>query len=301
MSALRVDADLGLDVFWTRDHQGRIGIQFTLASQTSSPPKPPRLKGISTWTQNSPPSVRLTLAEEKDWEIFLSLAEDLLHQCGKNQDRTDLLGRLYARLGRWQRLLEKERRRVLSEQEIRGLMGELNFLRQELVPRFGPASVSFWQGPSGAPQDFAVGLMVLEIKTRSPRSPSRIAISSPQQLWPSLPDMYLVVYPVAVSNAIEEGESLASLVNVLRKLLEGSAQAEEFEEKLESLGYLDLPEYEEQHFVVGPAESYRVREGFPSIPPGGIPAGVVDVRYWLELETCRDFRAEVPWHASGGN
>lgn len=299
ISAFRVSPELDREVFWTRDHLGQIGVQFSFKATVTMPSSLPKLKGISIWAQDSPAAIRFTLADAKDMEIFHALAEDLLVFTSSGGSDQEILSRLLLRLERWQRLLAKERRGVLSPREVRGLFGELSFLEQEVLPWMGPKAVETWNGPDGAPQDFAIGLKVVEVKTRATASPSKVTISSPAQLWPSLPGMHLVVYPIGPSPQPGSGRSLAELVSDLRTTLQGEFEAR-FEDKLERAGYLDLPDYEEESYLLGPMESFEVRDGFPRIAPGSIPDGVEGVTYSIELDKCQQFRSPINWDQQGG-
>jgi hypothetical protein len=298
ISACRVGPELDREVFWTRDHLGQIGVQFSFKTTVPMPPSLPKLRGISIWTQDSPAAIRLTLADAKDMEIFHTLAEDLLVFTSSGGDDQKILSRLLLRLERWQRLLARERRGILSPREVRGLFGELFFLEQEVLPRLGPKAVRTWNGPDGAPQDFAVGLKVIEVKTRATEAPSKVTISSPAQLWPSLPGMHLVVYPIGHSTQSGSGRSLAGLVSDLRASLQGEFEMS-FEDKLERAGYLDLPDYEEESYLLGPMESFEVRDGFPRITPGNIPDGVDEVTYSIDLDKCQQFRSPINWDQQG--
>lgn len=301
LSVLRVGSAMDREVHWTRDHLDRIGIQFGFKGTVSIPSKAPKLRGIGIWSQNSPAIIRLTLSDSRDWEIFHSLAEDLVRATASSDIEQESINHLLSRLERWQKLLSRERRGVLTPQEIRGLFGELFFMEQEVIPRLGHQAVATWNGPDGSPQDFAIELTVIEIKTRSTQSPSRITISSPGQLWPALQHMFLVVYPIAQTEDTPRGRSLAHLVSDLRSILKDGSFEERFEEKLDRVGFLDLPEYEEDSYLLGPMESFEVREGFPRIAPGAIPDGVVDVSYSLQLEKCQQFREPIKWGPTGSN
>src|SRR5688500_10582400 len=95
----------------------------------------------------------------------------------------EVMDALLARLVQWQSLLSRGLKRLLDDREIRGLIGELSFLRDELIPRFGPPAVLFWQGPNGLPQDFALGSYLFEVKTHLAGDSPKVLISCPEQLW----------------------------------------------------------------------------------------------------------------------
>jgi hypothetical protein len=300
LTARRADSKHPYEPWWVKDHAGHRGLQFEFPNIVAFPTVLPRLHGIALWADQSLRLFRLTLQQDQEWELFHALSEDILNAsfaAGTSQGAVEAILR---RLDRWQRFLAKDRRGLLTEQEIRGLFGELAFLHDELLPRFGARAIGFWNGPKGSPQDFAVGSIPIEVKTRTTSAPARITISSPDQLWPALPEMYLAVYPIAESPTPGVGRSLAGVVELLRQRLSSGAHRDTFEEKLESVGYFDLPEYEAEVFLLGTLETFRVVDGFPRILPSAVPDGVDDVRYNLHLDRCRTFAAPIPWDTLGG-
>ena len=71
---------------------------------------------------------------------------------------------------------------LLSEQEIKGLIGELFFLKNYLIKKIGYYdALEAWIGPSYATQDFVLKNEWYEIKTTSINS-QEISISSVEQL-----------------------------------------------------------------------------------------------------------------------
>jgi len=203
---------------------------------------------------------------------------------------------IMARLVRWQRLLSRGPRRILDEQSIRGLIGELLFIRDELFPRFRARAIDFWQGPDRLPQDFVVGGYLFEIKTHLVGDSPKVSISSPSQLWGGTAPLYLVVIPLARCGRHASGVvTLPELIDQLAKDLTGKPQLEIFEARLGDFGYFPYPEYLDETYCPGPSSSFEVRDGFPRIDLGAIPDGAEDVRYSIRLDVCEQFRAQPDW------
>lgn len=297
INVLRIDPEHPQELFRTRDHKGRIGLSIQFKGEVKFPTVLPRLQGFSIWAGGLPAELRLTLLAENDWEPFLSLSEDLARTCGTSTDSQQALDSVLARIERWQRLLARDRSGLLSEQELRGLFGELTFLHDHLLPRYGAGAVEFWNGPEGSPQDFCIFSTVVEVKTRTGAGPARVRISSPEQLWPSLPSMFLGVYFLAIN--APGGVSINDLVARIRSRLDNPDHLSAFERRLESVGYLDLPEYEMTLLLADRLDTFHVGPGFPSIAPSSVPEGVSHLSYDLSLDNCRPFAATIPWPASG--
>jgi len=297
LNALRISSDHPHEIFRTRDNTGAYGLSIEFHGTVEMPAALPRLQGFTLWAGGEPAQLRLTLHSQTEWELFQVLSDDLARACSHIHDCQGALDSILARLERWQKLLAHDRSGLLSDQEVRGLFGELLFLMDELIPRFGSRAVDCWNGPDASPQDFAIASTVIEIKTRTGRGPARVRISSPEQLWPALPSMYLCVYYLAVNDP--RGENLTNLVNRVRVRIEESAFLAEFERKLEAAGFMDLPEYEVTTFWAEQLDTYQVREGFPGILPSSVPDGVSHLSYDLSLDHCRPFSAPIAWHTIG--
>lgn len=294
---MRVDPEHPLEIFRTRDHHGRIGLSMKFKAEMDLPPNLPRLRGFSVWAGESPTELRLTLLTESDWEVFHALSEDLARAANAATQEQHALDAVLARIERWQRMLAKDRSGLLTDQELRGLYGELTFLRGELLPRFGSSAVEFWNGPEGSAQDFAIFSTMVEVKTRTGAGPARVRISSPEQLWAGLSSMYLRVYFLAIDDP--RGMTINKLVAGIRADLAGSEALAAFDRKLEALGFIDLPEYESTSYLACQEDTFIVGPGFPSITPASVPEGVSHLSYDISLDHCRPFVAAIPWPISG--
>jgi hypothetical protein len=294
LSARRADPDHPFDFYYAVNAENRKMLVLQLVSAVRWDGDLPRLKGLQLlWIENTH-ELHLVLAKAQDVDLFALLCKDLITCTSSARSDSECLEFLCVRLLKWQRLLSRGGPRLLDKHEIRGLFAELSFLQQELVPRLGPEAVFAWKGPSGFPQDFAADNKVFEIKSHLVGSPQSVRISSPSQLWVDSADLYLCVYHLAEVSA--GGKSLGALIDELIASLGGAASAaEEFEEKLASLGYLDLPEYRAQEFAVVKADAFAVADGFPRIIPSTLILGIHEVTYGIQLAALSFFSSPIPW------
>jgi hypothetical protein len=295
LTARRADSGHPFNFYYAVNHEGELLLILQLTEPIEVQPDLPRLKGVRVQWIEETGSVQLTLAKGHDVELFGLLCRDLLAYTAQARTQAECFEKLCIRLLKWQRLLSKGGSRLLDAHEIRGLFAELTFLHNELLPRFGPESVQSWKGPSGFPQDFAADNKIFEIKSHLVGAPQSIRIASPTQLWVDSAVLYLCVYHLAeVSSG--GGKSLGSLVDDITTALSAHAAAtDEFEEKLSSLGYLDLPDYRTNTFIVVKHDAFRVVDGFPRIIPSGLIAGIQDVTYAIQLSTLQPFYAAIQW------
>jgi hypothetical protein len=221
-------------------------------------------------------------------EIFAQLCQDLV-EASRDSDRQNGTGRLLLRLERWKKLLESGPRQGLSDEQLRGLFGELWFLRTVAIPLVGPlAAVHAWKGPLGAPQDFQLSNALVEIKTVLPGS-HKVSISSAEQLEHGDTPLQLAVVIVDPT----QGDSVVTVIEDLRReLAVPSAAATEFELRLAEVGYSERPEHAQSVFSVQGTKYYAVDEGFPSIVLSRLPPGVSGVAYDVDLLHCGPYRSE---------
>lgn len=294
LSARRANPDHPFDFYYAVNAENQLMLVLKLSAPVHWSPDLPRLKGIRTLWIDKTNEFHLALAKAQDVDLFGLLCKDLIACTFSAQSNVDCIELLCARLLKWQRLLSRGGPHLLDAHEVRGLFAELSFLQQELVPRFGPAAVKAWKGPSGFPQDFVADNKVFEVKSHLVGSPQSVRISSPSQLWVDSADLYLCVYHLAEVSA--GGKCLSSLVDELTAAFGTSASAtEEFEEKLVSLGYLDLPEYRTLLFALVKSDVFAVTEGFPRIIPSTLLSGIQEVTYGIQLAALSPFETTIPW------
>lgn len=296
LNVRRVDATHPHDLFWGRDANGHRLLIYQAANLPSI--KLPSIRGISIELIQE--SFVLRLTESSDLEIFATLCWSLIDKTRLVQSGEKVLDCLISQLERWQRFLGKGLDRVLSDEQIRGLLCELIFLEQELLTRFGPLSVTYWRGPQSDPQDFAVGTTLFEVKSHIAGSAPIIQISSADQLWHTAGDLFLVIYTIGICSAGAQGsQTLPAVVSRVRKLIHSLDLSDDFENKLVDVGYLDHPEYENKNFVISSPEFYLVRDGFPRISKETIVHGVCRVKYGIELSACLPFNTSLDWTLLG--
>jgi Putative PD-(D/E)XK family member, (DUF4420) len=232
-------------------------------------------------------AVLFSLARTELNELFGRLCQDLIDATRASSQESGASAMLL-RLGRWRRLLEPGGS-GLSDSELRGLFGELWFLRTVAMPVFGKTeAVDAWNGPFGAPQDFQLGSGLVEIKTILLGN-HKITISSADQLDSGSTPLQLAVIAMHPSREI----SLPELISNIRGDLEDTPHAAaEFDLRLAEAGYIDCPEYHNVRLSVDEIRYYPVADSFPRITTVQVPAGISKLTYDLDLHECGEFRSE---------
>lgn len=301
VSALRADSDHPLELFWAKDHIGRYLFVYEYPSKSNVIIKnPPELVGIETISRSANNEISrliLILREKANWEMFYSLCSDLLNATASIKTPETASATILSRLRRWQEFLKKKRSDILPEEEIKGLIGELIYLKNQLIPKYGCTdAVKFWQGPEGTPQDFNINESAVEVKCQLGGTTPKVKISSVDQLYSQLPKLYLFVVTLAKSTADEKGSiNLPAIINAILELLEAesSHSINRFQDLLLEAGYLYNEKYLEFNYLLSEVHAYSVKDNFPRIKPTDVQPGIIRLNYDISLSECAPFEIDI--------
>lgn len=252
----------------------------------------PRCKGLEPLTLklDGCEHFGVTLKEERFTDVFAALAEDLARRISEVLIPADQARAFLGQLSRWQKFLTASSDGLTDEAQ-RGLWGELQCLRERLLPALGVPAVAGWKGPEHAHQDFQFASGAIEVKTTLAKQPQVVRITSERQLdnsvWPML-----ILHVIALDVRDGSGETLLGMVASLRATLTADPAAhDQFEDGLLLAGYLDAHagRYAERGYFVRSEVSLHVRRGFPMLTERDMPAGVGDVSYGLTVAACKAF------------
>ena len=301
VSARRVDSQLPWDFFWARDPEGSYLLLFRHA-KASRPKAPlPRLRGIGlkTTAEVDPDQQTLiwSLEDSSQKDIFQRLCRDIVESTSTATTELEAASIAIARTWRWHRLLRRGSDELLTNEEQKGLIGELLFLERYLLPVLRPSdALTAWRGPLGSPKDFEVGRVAIEAKARRGAAEPFVAISSEFQLDTTGTDT-LYLYVVEIGAAPEGAQAAFSVATVAARVRDSlntpDGQAlESLESLLEEVGFRWTDDYADTLWIEGPARFFEVGAGFPRIAASAIPPGISRVRYSIALSECVPFGVE---------
>jgi hypothetical protein len=272
-------------VFWP---SGRFGLVIEgNAAQRLADGRVPKCRGVKLVHQvasTSPPKtiLQIMLEDSRLGDIFAVLCVDLVRVARNASSAAEALRQCVDRLAMWQGLFERIPREGLSEEEQRGLFGELVTLEEVLLKALDRLrAVTAWTGPEPKNQDFIHGGIGLEVKTSLAKRHSRLTISNEKQL-DERPHETLFLVHIRLDESASHGATLPALVDRCRAQLESDPVAARlFDERLMSGGYLDIHAslYVENSWKPSSMRSFRVAGDFPRLTEANLPAGVGDIRY----------------------
>jgi len=236
----------------------------------------------------------LTLEQHIDRDLFMGLCETLVTSLQTVPDSSVAMEVSLAHIKRWKAFLAGRKRQLLSAEEIRGLFSELMFLRSLYQDHLDEnVAIEAWCGPDGSHQDFIFGNTAVEVKSISGRERSTVRISSEDQLEALCDNLYLMIYKLSEMPESDSSLSLNEFVRLIEQDLTDSTAIEELQKRLASYGYVEMQEYDKPKFLVTAQNSYQVSEGFPRLIRSGVPNGIVNLSYEIEIESMEKFQCNL--------
>lgn len=211
---------------------------------------------------------------------------------------------LFAVIDRWRRFFGRQNDGLSYEDQM-GLIGELWFLL-EWLPAFTVAAVEAWKGPLRGRHDWITPTISVEVKaTGTSTGPVVHHIHRLDQLdEPGHGALYL--FSVRAVRDPSGAESLDGLLEQARSaaLAVGVTCANLLDDRLRAVGVTqsELGRYSDA-IRIDQAELYEVHGEFPRLVPSyfpsGLPAGITDLNYLLDMGACRPWRiAQAPNEAT---
>jgi len=235
-------------------------------------------------------TVLLRLLKPDQESVFSHLCWDLAESTRSCQDDVAGTTMFLDRFKKWQRLLEHGRPGLLSEAQIKGLIGELLFLERHLFGRYGiRVAVQGWLGPDGADQDFRFDDYWYEVKASDPGAIT-IGISSLEQLDTDKTGQLCVVLLNKAGSDLQDAISLNTLVARIRNYISADRESTDmFDQRLEAIGYIDTREYSEDVFVLIRIRRFLVNQMFPRIRKRMVDPSILKVSYDLNIQGLATF------------
>ncbi|KJS87145.1 MAG: hypothetical protein JM58_05265 [Peptococcaceae bacterium BICA1-8] len=296
-SQRRIDFQTQHNLFWVKDFHGNYGFCLQSMNGFDIDENTIRLRGISILKRNTEKGIVelfLILSKKEDWEIFLTLCEDLVAVTKNYHSDIEMICAIENRLKRWQQLLKQEKSQELTIEKQMGLFSELLCLRDFVAKRAGiKQSIISWVGPESDKQDFLLEDIVIEVKSHRTSKGDFAHISSQLQLNSEKEPLYLFSYALTPS---ENGLSIEDISKSIRMQInrESNDLIYQFENKLMEYGYfLEFNKESLQKFIVDKLKVFHVSDTFPKISVKDIRSQIVAVKYTIDLSQCSDYEVEI--------
>lgn len=194
---------------------------------------------------------------------------------------------------KWSAFFEKKKLDGLTREQVKGMIGELFFLKNQLLELSTNVDdvISSWRGPYDEGHDFVGEFADFEIKTIE-NTKNNVRISSEFQLESEMGKaLFLVV--ISVVSDFENGLSLKSLINdiksiILSELGDNSIFINAISQK--GLIFNDLEQYEIYKYTPIFETSYDCNQiNFPKLISSNTPEEINEINYSIRLNLIEEF------------
>lgn len=236
-------------------------------------------------------AVSFSLNDSKYFDIFCQFCFDIILSSLDVSNDDDGAAFVCQRYIKWQEMLKKKRGELLSEKEIKGLIGELFFLKNYMIEKFGiREAILSWVGPKRVDQDFVTEDTWYEVKTTTSGSES-VKISSIEQLDIEEDGHLVILFLDKTSTTNIHKLTVNSLVDDMINLVSGDATLlTALNNSLIDQGYYYSEEYDEFAYRFNGMQTYEVNSNFKCLRRKEIPLSVKDAVYDLLLSEIDKFK-----------
>ena len=227
--------------------------------------------------------ITFSLIEKKNLDLFVHFCEDMVMYTEMIQASENAADYICGRYILWQKAFAKTEGKLLSFEQIKGLIGELCFLKMKMIPQYGAEkAIESWSGIEATDQDFACDGTWYEVKSTVSGSTS-VKISSVEQLDVNADGHLVVVNLDKTSEADLSKLTLNSMVQLVIESIPSKVTQEQLMSRLLAYGYYYEKAYDRTGFKYNGMTSYKVDRDFPCLRKKNIPVSVQNARYELAL------------------
>jgi hypothetical protein len=234
------------------------------------------------------PYILITCTDNNGNKAFNLVASDVLQNLDRGMVPSDAVAKT---LEKWRKFWGGAHKQILSEEQIKGLFGELWFLLVWLLPKDLNWVVS-WLGPCGHRNDFEKSKIAIEVKTTSSIRGHIHRINGLDQLDPP-EEGILYCFSLRVRREGTAINTIPLLVSRIKsQLATNQPLLDLFEERLALIGYSSVhdEEYSEYKYRTIDERLYVVDDHFPRLTQSlfnpCVPNGVERIDYDVNLEVC---------------
>ena len=232
--------------------------------------------------------LRFSLSNNELLEYFCIFCQDLLDSTESIKNDEEAYKTLSSRYFSWKKLF-RPNKGVMNDNEVMGLIGELLFLQDYMIPQYGvEIALDSWMGPEKTHKDYSTENSWYEIKAIS-AGKDFVKISSLEQLDGD-DEGILAVYCLEKMSPTFSGIKLNTLVQSLMSKMRTPLNRETFMSKLSLYGYDFSPEYDNYVFTNVGFSMYGVGKDFPRLCRKNTPSAINKIQYEIFLSELEEYK-----------
>ena len=246
--------------------------------------------GVMHFVIDTKKSLVFSLLDASMLSTFCAFCEDMVETSRSATDNNSGYTMLVNRFYGWKKMFHQSKD-LLDEKKIMGLIGELLFLEQQMIPFYGKSkALASWTGSEKTKKDFSLDDTWYEVKSITAGKPV-VGISSYEQLDSDLPGN-LVVYQLEKMSQEYNGVNLNKLVKQIYKELDIDELKDVFLQKLSDAGYSFESVYDTYVFELYAKSIYKVSMSFPCLRREERLNAISQVKYDLLLAKIEKYKIE---------
>lgn len=283
----RVDEYHPLELYIGLDSKSRYSIELRHVS------KPRKVTGtasidVGQFDKGKYNSIEFSLEDKEVSGLFYKFCEDLIEQTKSINDISLGYITIVNRYFQWKKMFVSSKKHLLDETNIKGLIGEILFLKGNLADRIGlSCALKSWTGQELTHKDFSYGDIWFESKAIS-KNANSIKISSLEQL-DSDKEGELVVHVLEKMSPTFNGITLNKLILETQSLFESDEDRDIFLMKAKEQGYEYNNYYDNFVYQVCGFKRFRVDDSFPRLTKNSVPKPIIKSVYEIAITEILEF------------
>lgn len=219
--------------------------------------------------------------------IFDAIASEIAERLNKGASKEIII----AVINKWRNFWDRPVQKLLSHNELIGLLAELWFLYYWLLPNMDELiAISRWRGPFASRHDFEWPGKSIEVKATTNVQSRTHKIHGVEQLSPPQ-NGKLFLFSLRLREEQGADQTLPGIITLCKEKLKNNLEAlSRFENILDLAGYSSIHEneYSKFKFRIVDEKLYEVTDDFPKIIISsfldGIPSGIGIIEYTINLD-----------------
>lgn len=216
-------------------------------------------------------------------DIFIKFIEDIYEITNVQKKEDELLKILYSRVYLWKSTFSNPNRKLLSKSVIRGLIGELYFLKSYMLTKYGLLeSINAWVGPKKYKRDFESSANWYEVKSKSTSSNS-VKITSVAQLDVEIDGKLAVISMDSTEINDDRSYNLNSIVQEAFTIYDDLELLDLLKLRLDEIGYHYDPDYDNYKYLITKLDIFDITKDSLILRQNYLPASITEVNYRIDL------------------
>lgn len=288
----RIDSTYTVNIFVGFDADGRMAVVITEYSVFKQIRSTKLIEVTLKIRDDGKMALSFTLLDTSYEALFLIFCNDIIAVCERaGSDRA--IACAITRWKYWKEMFGKRKQTVLDKQEVKGLVGELLFLKEYILTKWGEEkAVQAWMGPLLGHKDFEINDTWFEVKSVNENA-LQVKISSFEQLESEEKGHLVVVRLEDTSAVVENAINVNKLVVEIISLISDVEYLSIFQTKLDNIGYAFDEEYNAWNFLYKGRQSYYVDDKFPRIRKKDVDNAIGNAQYTIMLDGIERFKEDL--------